>query len=200
MEEPHVHDGELPDSRSLPLKHVPDKGMKRSKTGETFSRMAPAEHLDEARKALSDGYKPDANPTKTVWGRVGDARRHLKEIQPESSHYVAAQDLMHKTFLREKHIEHLCVNLANQVMLKQREMMANELEQYYVSRGLFVDIELSGPDKTFMKLMCSLFRETSIERIVDQTNFFAHLRKAGFKRVILSDNDENVWTYKLPQS
>jgi hypothetical protein len=200
MEEPHVHEGDLPDSRPLSLKRVPNEGVKKRKKGESFSHMAPDKHLDEARKALADGYKLDTNPAKTVWGRVGDARRHLEEIQPESSQYVAAQDLMHKTFLREKHIEHLCVNLANELMVKQREMLVSELEQFYVSRGLFIDIELSGPDKTFMKLMCSLFRETSIERIADQTNFFAHLRKAGFKRVVLSDNEENVWTYKLPQS
>jgi len=199
MEEPHMHDGELSDGRSLSPKRAPNKGVKKSKTGESFSRMAPSEHLDEARRALADGYKLDESPAKTVWGRVGDARRHLKEIQPESSQYVAAQDLMHQTFLREKRIENLCINLANELMVKQREMLVSELEQYYVNRGLFIDIELSGPDKTFMKLMCSLFRETSIERIVDQTNFFAHLRKACFKRVVLSDNDENVWTYKLPQ-
>jgi hypothetical protein len=200
MEELYVHDGELPDAKSLSPKCVPNKGARKSAPRESFSRMAAAEHLDEARKALADGYKVDANPTKTVWGRVGDARRHLKEIQPESSQYVAAQNLMHKTFVREKHIEHICTNLANELMVRQREMLVSELEQHYVNRGLFIDIELSGPDKTFMKLMCSLFHETSIERIVDQTNFFAHLQKAGFKRVVLSDNDENVWTYKLPQS
>jgi hypothetical protein len=64
------------------------------RAGETekhFSRMVPAEHLDEARKALADGYKLDANPIKTVWGRVRDAKKHLEEIQSDSPQYKAAR-------------------------------------------------------------------------------------------------------------
>jgi hypothetical protein len=126
---------------------------------------------------------------------------NLPEIRPLSGKFIptkaSAKSLLHKAVLKERHIEHVCIHITNQLMVKQREMLVNELEQYYINRGIFVDIELSGPDKTAIKLMCSLFHDASIGRIADETNFFIHLRKAGFKRVVLEDNDNNIWTYRL---
>ena len=197
MQKPHAGCCGLIEARSLSQEPVCKKSSKKIDAGEPFSRMSPGEHLDEAKKALADGYKINADPTKTVWGRVNDARKHLNAIGPGSLLYISAQNLMRKTFSREKHIEHMCVNVANQLMVRQREMFTNELEHYYANRGMFVDVELSGPDKTSMKLTCSLFCEASIDKIADQTNFFMHLKKAGFKVVVLGDNEENKWTYKL---
>jgi hypothetical protein len=126
---------------------------------------------------------------------------NLPEIRPLSKKFIltkaSAKDLLRKAVLKERHIEHVCVHITNQLMVKQREMLVNELEQYYINRGMFVDIELSGPDKTAIKLMCSLFHDASIVRIADETNFFTHLKKAGFKRVVLEDTDNNAWTYRL---
>jgi hypothetical protein len=197
MEELHQRNEGLPDNRPLSLKPVPLQRTKKTGTGEVFFCMTPAEHLDEARRALADGYKVDANPIKTIWGRVRDARKHLEEIQPGCPQYKAAQSLLHATLLRERRIDHVCLNVANQVMVKQREILAQELEQHYKGRGLFIDIELSGPDKTLMKLMCPVVRETLIDKIVDETNFFDYLKEAGFKRVVMYDNEENVWSCSL---
>jgi hypothetical protein len=197
MEELHATNGELADGRSLSLYRASKHGAKKIEIEEGFSRMGPAEHLDAAKRALADGYKLDENPTKTVWGRVGDAKKHLQEIMPDCPQYKEARSLLHKTLVRERQIDHICLSIANQVMVKQREMIARELEQLYVTKGLFIDIELSGPDKTFMKLACPLFRETSIDRIADESGFFGHLEKAGFSKLLISDDEENVWTYKL---
>jgi hypothetical protein len=197
MEELHGRNGALTDNRSLSLKPAPLQRAKDLRTREVFSSMTAAEHLGEAKRALADGYKVDANPIKTIWGRVRDARKHLEEIQPGCPQYKAAQSLLHATLMREKRIDHMCLNVANQVMVKQREMLALELEQHYKGRGLFIDIELSGPDKTLMKLMCPVVRETSIDKIVDETNFFDYLKEAGFKRVVMCDNEENVWSCSL---
>lgn len=200
MKKPHTNDGELPKNQSSIRKIAHEKVSGEIKKGNLFSSMADAEHLYEAKKALDKGYKLNPNPLKTEWGRVNDAKKHLKAIGPESSEYVAAQGLMHKTHTRERHIEHVSINVANQIMIKQREMLTSELEQYYVTRGIFVDIELSGPDKTYMKLSSSLFREASIDKIADGTKFFAHLKRAGFKRIILEDNEDNAWTYSFAKS
>jgi hypothetical protein len=197
MEKPHTKNDKLSERRPAAGKSIRSGASLNALEGGSFSRMVPAEHLDEARKALADGYKLDSSPAKTVWGRVSDATRHLNAIEPDSSDYMAAQGLMHKANVRERHMKHVCADVANQIMVKQREMLASELEQYYVNRGILVDVELSGPDKTFLRLWCSLFREASIERIADETTFFAHLKNAGFRRVVLGDNDENVWTYRF---
>ncbi|MCX5812590.1 MAG: hypothetical protein NT178_08610 [Proteobacteria bacterium] len=200
MEKSYANDGKLSGDGSLSRKVVHTRLSRKTETEKPFLLMAPAEHLDEARNALADGYKLDTDPTKTVWGRVGDAKKHLGAIKAGSSQYIAAQGLMHKAISREKHIKYICTNVANQLMIKQREMLANELEQYYLNKGMFIDIELGGPDKASIKLMCPLFRETSIERIVDETNFFVHLKKAGFNKAVLGDNEGNVWTYRLNKS
>ena len=200
MEKPHTNDCKLPKNQSSVQKIASEKVSGEIKKGKLFSSMADAEHLDEAQKALDKGYKLNSNPLKTEWGRVSDAKKHLKAIGPKSSEYAAAQGLMHKAHTREKHIERISVDVVNQVIIKQREMLTCELEQYYVTRGIFVDIELSGPDKTYIKLSSSLFREASIDRIADGTKFFAHLKKAGFKRIVLEDNEDNAWTYSLAKS
>jgi hypothetical protein len=164
-----------------------------------FSYMVAAEHLDEAKKALADGYRPDTNLMKAVWGRVNDARRHLEAIGPESPAYVAVRGLMNEVHLRERKIEIVCIGITNHLMIKQREILADELEQYYLNRGILVNVELSGPDKTFLRLVCPLLCETSIERILYDTFFLAHLRKAGFKRVMLGDNEAYTRTYSIEE-
>jgi hypothetical protein len=196
MEKSYANDGNGVNS-SLSRKVIPIRVSGESETEKSFLLMAPAEHLNEAINALADGYKLNSDPTKTVWGRVNDAKKHLGAIEAGSSQYVAAQGLMHKAILREKHIKYLCVSVANRLMIKQREMLANELEQYYLNKGMFVDVELSGPGKASIKLMCPLFRETTIDRIVDETSFFDHLKKAGFNKVVLGDNEGSVWTYRF---
>jgi len=200
MEKSYANDGGLSGDSSSPQKaaHMKISGEIESKR--LFSLMAPAEHLNEARNALADGYKLNADPTKTVWGRIGDARKHLGAIMPESSQYIMAQGLIHKVTLREKHVKYVCANVANQLMIKQREMLAKELEQYYQNKGILIDIELGGPDKASIKLMCPLFCETSIDRIVDETMFFTYLKKAGFNKVVLGDNEGNVWAYHFKKS
>jgi len=164
---------------------------------EPFSCTAAAGHLDEARKALADGYKPDTDTMKTAWGRVSDARRHLEAIGPESPAFVAVRGLMNEVHLRERKIEIVCVDIAHQLMIKQREILADELELYYLNRGILVNVELSGPDKTFLRLACPLLCEASIEKIIYGTNFLAHLRRAGFKKVMLGENEEHTKAYSV---
>ncbi|MBA4416867.1 MAG: hypothetical protein C0392_02990 [Syntrophus sp. (in: bacteria)] len=192
MEKPYAHDGALQDDQSLPHSFVPV-----TEPGKPVSPMSPAEHLNEAKNALADGYRVDANPVKSVWGRIGDARMHLAAIEPGSSQYVPARRLLRETLSRERQIENVSMHVTNQLMVKQREMMANELELYYVAKGILVEVELSGPDKTAIKLLSSAFCELTIDRIADKTNFFSHLKEAGFKRVILGDHEENIWSYNL---
>jgi len=200
MEKSHTNNDESPKNQSSIQKIAHKKTSGEINKGKIFSSMADTDHLNKAKKALDKGYKLDANPLKTEWGKVNDAKKHLKAIGPESSEYVAAQGLMHKAHTREKHIERVSLDVVNQVMIKQREMLTSELEQYYVTKGISVDVELSGPDKTYMKLSSSLFREASIDKIADGTKFFAYLKKAGFKRIILEDNEDNTWTYSFTKS
>jgi hypothetical protein len=184
-----------PSMDPAPMRIPGETGSKKS-----FPRLSPAEHLDEAINALADGYYVDRNPTRTVWGRIGDAKRHLDAIEPGTIQYAPARHLLREALSRQKQMENVSMHVTNQIIVRQREMMAHELEQYYLTRGILVDVELGGPEKTAIKLTGSAFCDATIDRIVDGSNFFDHLKQAGFKRVVLGDNDESVWSYNLKNS
>jgi hypothetical protein len=107
----------------------------------------------------------------------------------------AASKPMKKDGARQ--IKNQGMHVTHQLMVRQREMMANEFEQYYIGKGLLVEVELSGPDKTCISLLSSLFCKDSVYRIVEKTNLLSYLREAGFKKATLGDSDEKVWAYDL---
>ena len=98
---------------------------------------------------------------------------------------------------KKKRVEDLADDVTRQLMVKQREMMAGELEQYYVNKSLPIEVELSGPDKKYISLLSVLFCIDTVSRIAEKTNLFYCLREAGFEKVALGDNDEKSWVYDL---
>lgn len=67
--------------------------------------LTSAQHLAEARRALTDGYKPNKDPKKASWGEVAAARWHLKAIGPSAPEYHEAQELLKEAAHREQQIE-----------------------------------------------------------------------------------------------
>ncbi len=98
---------------------------------------------------------------------------------------------------KKKHNEELVVDVTRQLMMKQREMVASEFEQYYLSKNLPVEVELSGPDKTYISLSSVLFCDDSVDRLVEKTNLFHCLKEAGFEKLALGDSEERIWSYDL---
>jgi hypothetical protein len=163
----------------------------------SFSCLSPAEHLREARNALMDGHKIDTNPIKTVWGRLNDAKKHLKAIDPQTSQFAAARGLSDEILLRQRQMKDACINAVHQHMVKQRETLANELEQYFITKGMYVEIELGGSGKTSLRVSSAVFLEASINRIAEETGFFSHLKRVGFTTMIFENNDGKVRVYKF---
>jgi hypothetical protein len=163
----------------------------------SFNRLSSAEHLKEARNALEDGYRIDADPMKTVWGRLNDAKRHLMAIGPQAPQYSAAKGLTDEVNLRKKQMRDACASAVNEHMVSQRETMVNELEHYFVNKGIYVEIELNGIDKKTLRVCSSVFRATSINKIADETAFFSHLKRVGFTSIAFDNNEGKVKIYKL---
>jgi hypothetical protein len=132
-----------------------------------------------------------------VWGRLNDAKRHLMAIDPETAQYVAAKRLTEEVLLRQQQMKDACSNAVHQHMVKQRETLANELEQYFVNKGIYAEIELSGLGKTSLRVSSSVFRAASINRIADETGFFSHLKKVGFTNIIFENSAGDVKNYRL---
>lgn len=181
------------------LSTAPDgsEGLLNRGTGKSFDLLSPAEHLKEARYALEDGYAMNADPMKTVWGRLNDARRHLMAISPDSSQYVAAKGLADEVAVRKRQMQDACAKAVRRYMARQREALATELEQYFVNKGMYVEIELNGIDKASLRISSSVLRAISISRIADETAFFSHLKRVGFKSVVFENSQGELKTYKL---
>lgn len=164
---------------------------------ETFTRRTPNEHLKEAKKALADGYKPNKNPMKTVWGRVSDAHKHLSAINQRAKEYKDAKRLMNEVRSRMEGIEKVSSALARRLMIKQREMVADEFEFLYLAKGFDARIALSGPDKSNLKMECPPLCEAFILKMVQDTDLLLYLERAGFKKVTLGDGERFSWTHNF---
>lgn len=192
---------ELPDPQGHPVEPVlsPEielpKPQRHRVKPEQFFRGTPSEHLKEAKKALADGYKPHKNPMKTVWGRVFDAQRHLSTINQRSKEYKEARRLMKEVHTRIEGIEKVSSILARRLMIKQREMVADEFEFLFLAKGFDARIALTGPDKSYLKMECPPLCEAFILKIVQDTDLLLYLERADFKKVTLGDGERFSWSH-----
>lgn len=164
---------------------------------ECFLRKTPQEHLGEAKKALADGYKPHRNPMKTVWGRVSDACMHLNAINKRSKEYKEAQELMKEVQSRREGMEKVSSTLTHHLMIRQREMVGEEFEFYCLAKNLDARVVLIGPDKSHLKIECTLFTEAFIQKMAQDSDLLLHLERAGFKRITLGDGGHLGWTHTI---
>lgn len=181
------------------LSHKPDmnKNFVNMETEKSFRLLSSAEHLKEAKNALEDGYRIDTDPMKTSWGRLNDAKRHLMAIGPKTSQYNAAKGLADEVIQRKKQMRDACASAVLKHMVSQRETLANELEQYFANKGIYVEIELNGTDKTSLRVSSAVLKVTSINRIADETAFFSHLKRVGFTSIAFDNSNGGVKIYKL---
>ena len=134
---------------------------------------------------------------KTVWGRVFDAQRHLNAINERAKEYKEAQRLMKEVRSRIEEMEKVSLALARRLMIKQREMVADEFEFLYLAKGFDARIVLSGPDKSNLKMECPPLSEAFILKMVQDTDLLLYLERAGFKKVTLGDGEHFSWTHNF---
>jgi hypothetical protein len=202
MEMPYIIHGGLSDDTLLPLEELSDAEELslpeiQRVMGEKFFQKTPREHLNAAKKALEDGYKLHKDPMKAAWGRVVDAQKHLNAINPKSKEYKEARRLMDEVLARMKAMEKVSAMLTKRLMIRQREMLVDELEFFYLAKGFDARISVSGPDKSCLKMECPPLSEVFILKMVQDTDFLVYLDRAGFKKVILGDGEGFSWTYSF---
>ena len=147
-----------------------------------------AEHFAEAKKALADGYKPTGKDRS--WGRVKDARQHLEQIQPTDKEYAEAQRLIQEVGRREAEIEKWAQAFA-------RQYYSDELEKVYLSKGMDVEVSVSGTDNTTIKLKYVLMSRPLVYQMTNDSSVTGKLRELGFKKIIFTDGYRNTWTHDL---
>ncbi len=189
-----IHEG-LTEEPVLPADiDLPEPRVNHVSTKERLPRSSQ-ERLKAAKSALADGYKPHRNPMKTVWGRVGDAERHLIAITKKSREYKEARRLMREVQARRQVMEEIASAITRRLMIKQREMVADEFEFLYLARGYDAHIALSGPDKSQFRMECAPLNETFVLKIVHETDLLLYFERAGFKKITLGDGERFSWTH-----
>lgn len=158
--------------------------------------LSPSEHLEAARKALADGYKPDKNPAKTRWGDVDSARKHLDAIPKDDPIAKEASKLLAEVTRREKEIKRLADRFARDMIARTRQEYAGQLEKNFLTRGIDASVRVSGKESSTITIEYILFSRPMVYKLTTEGDFVQTLRKAGFQKLIF-DNNDTQWVYNL---
>ena len=156
---------------------------------DAFTLMSPVQHLNEAKKALSE-WKPNKDPMKTYWGRVAEAQEHLVAIPKHSPEWKTAQPLVKELDRRNSEISRLAA-------IGARQMLAELVERNYLDKGMDVSIELRRPDKTEIRMKYVLFSRPLVHQLTRDSSFVAGLREAGFKKIVFTDGYDQTWSVDI---
>lgn len=168
-----------------------------SATVQDLSVLSASEHLEKAKKALSDGYKPHKDIMKKSWGNVSLAKEHLLAIKQTDREYDEAQKLLKVVREREKEIDQASKLIAAQVAIKMRENFARDYENNLLSQGMDVEVSLSGAEKKNINIKYVLMSRPLVYKLVNEGQFLENLKMMGFSKVVLDDGYGKSWTYKL---
>jgi len=157
---------------------------------QAFETMASGTHLEEAKKALAAGNPDEKDLKKRTYGRLEEARRHLEAIDRKADEDDAAKKLMKEVERREKDLKRykeVMHQTVTEEEIRKREEKAKELDRDFLSKGFDVKIELSGSEKTTIKLECVVFSRPMVFVFVDKSELLQNLRNAGFEEVVFSN-------------
>ena len=146
--------------------------------------MTTAEHLTEAKKALSGG-------------RVTDAKDHLSFITETSPEYAESRVLLMKVARREKEIEKTSKIVAATLMIEQRKQFAKTYEKNLLDQGMDVYASTYGKDNTVMEIKFVLINRPFVHNFLKDASAIATLRSLGFKKLILTDGYDSTWSVNL---
>lgn len=81
--------------------------------------------------------------------------------------------------------------------IKQRVNFASQYERELLSKGMDVDVTVSGPEKKTFKMKYILLGRPLVYKLTVEGQMLESLHAMGFTKVILTDGHDNIWTYDL---
>ncbi|MFZ5451392.1 MAG: hypothetical protein ACOZF2_05920 [Thermodesulfobacteriota bacterium] len=152
--------------------------------------LTSAQHLAEAKKALSD------TSNSMPFGRLGDAENHLKAIPENAEEYSKAKRLLKEVKKKQKQLMAKAKVVLEKYMTQKRKEFADDLERRYLDKGMDIRITVSGRANTTIKLRYVLFSRPLVYKLAKE-GFLDNLVKGGFKKAIFTDGFRHSWTYDL---
>jgi hypothetical protein len=140
----------------------------------------PAELLERAKLVTGASFSPTA-------------LSYLQQIPKNSKEYAEAQKLIKiEQDKQKKQIER------EEVAAKQyRIEMAAQLEKKMLSQGYDFYITVEGTNNEVMRVKYILTSRPMVYKIINETDFSANLRLAGFKKVIFTDGYDESYEVNL---
>lgn len=175
----------------------PTQTVAKKEPSEQFKKMTSREHLDAAKAALANGYKPNRDIRKTKWGGVAAAKDNLNAISAGSSEYPEAQNLMKEVNRRENEINKLALIIANEILTKQRKEFADKYEISLLDQGMDTKVSVSGKNNTILKIKWVLMSRPLVYKLINNSETMANLKKMGFEKLILTDGYDSAWSIDL---
>jgi len=158
---------------------------------QAFAALTPGAHLEAARKALAAGHPDEKDLKQRTYGRLDEARRHLEAFDRKIKDLAdEAKKLLQEVERREKDLKNykeVMEKAGREEMIKKRQALAKELDRDFLSKGFDVKIDLSGPDKTVIKMDSVVFSRPLVYVFVEKSDLLPKLRDVGFAEVVFSN-------------
>jgi|GEM_PF-1990925 len=160
-------------------------------TEQAFGAMTFDAYLQAAQKALDAGNPDVQDIKKRTYGRLDEARRYLDAFDQKLKEYAdKARNLRKEVERREKDLKNykeVMGKAGREEMIKKRQALAKELDRDFLSKGFDVKIDLSGSDKTVIKMDSVVFSRPLVYVFVEKSDLLSKLRDAGFTEVVFSN-------------
>lgn len=177
-------------SQNVSLKYASDHAVK------TLT-MTPAEHLDAAKKALADGYKPNKDIMKASYGRVADARQHLIAVVPSAPEYNESVALLGEVRKRETKIEQASGMMIKALKKEQRKEFSKRFELMLLEKDMDTTITVSGKNNATLRIKWVLMSRPLVHKFINSDETMQPLINLGFEKVIFTDGYDRTWSYAM---
>ena len=166
-----------------------------------FNSLLPFLHLDKAKQTLAEGNPDHEDLKQRTYGRLDEARKHLEAVPKKAESYQEAQELLQEVVRRERDLKkfnEVMQKAAAELAVKGREELAAYLDRDFLSKGFDVKMELSGPEKSALKMDCVLFNRPLVFLFLDKSDLLKKLKTAGVRQVTFANRSiKYAWEIDL---
>lgn len=156
-----------------------------------FSKLTPDQHLKIGKEFFSKK-------------EVKEAKAHLEAIKPSDPQYNEAQQLLPEVnrilpevYRKEKELKKKADNLVRVGLLAHRKSVAKEFEKLFLEHGMDVYITVTGKENEIITFKYLLMSRPIAYKFLSDSDFYANLKKHGYKTVIFSDGYGTAWENKI---
>lgn len=148
---------------------------------------------------LLDSASALLKPNTDGWGAVTPAREVLAAVREPMTEKQADRKatLTARADRQFKLIEASAAKAAAKLMVDQRKEMARRMETSMLDGGVDASFTTRGKDATTLHVKYILIGRVFVHQFTKEGEMLSNLRKAGFKKVILTDGYDETWTINL---